>query len=84
MKPDVRILVLQRGWVAVGNYSLAGDEVTLNNAKIVRRWGTTKGLGEIASKGPTKQTVLDVVGHVQVHRLGVVLAITCEPTAWKL
>ncbi len=84
MQPDVRILVLQRGWVAVGNYSADGDDVTLQNAKIVRRWGTTKGLGEIAAKGPTRETVLDDVGQVQVHRLGVVLAITCEPTAWKL
>lgn len=84
MKPDVRILVLQRGWVAVGNYTAAGDDVQLSNAKIVRRWGTKKGLGEIAAKGPTKETILDDVGQVQVHRLGVVLAITCEPSAWKL
>ncbi len=84
MQPDVRILVLQRGWVAVGNYSAAGDDVKLTNAKIVRRWGTTQGLGEIAANGPRRETVLDEVGEVQVHRLGIVLAITCEPTAWKL
>lgn len=84
MQPDVRILVLQRGWVAVGNYTAVGDDVQLSNAKIVRRWGTKKGLGEIAAKGPTKDTILDEVGQVQVHRLGVVLAITCEPSAWKL
>ena len=84
MQPDIRILVLQRGWVAVGHYSADGDEVTLRNAKIVRRWGTTHGLGEIAAKGPTRKTVLDDVGQVQVHRLGIVLSIACEPSAWPL
>lgn len=27
----------------------------------VRNWGTTKGLGEIAAHGPTKDTILDAI-----------------------
>lgn len=38
---------------------------TLDNAAVVRRWGTTRGLGQLGLEGPTKETVLDPVpdGH---------------------
>ena len=55
---DIRILVLHRGWVVVGYYSATDSEVTLRQAAVVRRWGTTKGLGEIAAGGPTAATIL--------------------------
>jgi hypothetical protein len=77
-----KILILQRGWVAVGDYSESGDEVMLQEASIVRRWGTTTGLGELASKGPRPKTILDQAGTVRVHKLGVVLAIDCNEKAW--
>ena len=81
-KRDLRIVVLQRGWVAVGDYSLKGDEVIIADASIVRRWGTTKGLGELAAKGPQPNTVLDPSGTLRVHPAGVVLTFDCEVSAW--
>lgn len=41
----VRIVIAQRGWVFVGRYSTDGDQVYLDNARVIRRWGTTAGLG---------------------------------------
>ena len=77
---DVRILVLQRGWIVVGGYSEIGDECILRDASVIRRWGTTRGLGELVN-GPLKDTVLDPVGIVRAHRLAVVMQIECP--AWK-
>lgn len=73
---NVRILVLQRGWVVVGSYSEQGDECVLTDASVIRRWGTTRGLGELRD-GPLKDTVLDPCGTVRVHRLAVVMQIEC-------
>lgn len=79
-----KILVLHRGWVAVGDYvtSSDGSTVTLENASIVRRWGTTKGLGEIALNGPTPNTMLDSCGTLVVPSLGVILALDCKEEKW--
>lgn len=62
---EVRIIVAVRGWVFVGNCTDNEDgSVTIKNAKNIRRWGTTKGLGELAN-GPTKDTVADDYGTVR-------------------
>jgi hypothetical protein len=78
---EVRIVVLQRGWVMVGRYSEDGTRCHLSGAKSIRRWGTTRGLGEIAP-GPTKQTTLDEAGEVDFHALSVVLTIRCDAAGW--
>ena len=80
-KFDVRIVIAQRGWVFVGYYK-QGAEVVLSKAQCIRRWGTTRGLGEIAAAGPTKDTVLDPHGTVRLHPLAVVATIECEATKW--
>lgn len=80
--PDKRIVILQRGWVAVGDYAKTGSEVTLSNASVIRRWGTTKGLGEIAANGPTENTVLDPTPTVRVHELAIVATIDCTAEKW--
>lgn len=77
-----QIVIAQRGWVFVGDVERSGDDVTINNARCIRRWGTTKGLGELASNGPQKSTVLDDMGTVRLHALAVVAAIDCEAGKW--
>lgn len=77
-----QIIIAQRGWVFVGNVTRNGDEVVITDAKCIRRWGTTKGLGELAAKGPTSSTVLDPMGTVRLHSLGVVASVDCEATKW--
>ena len=72
-----KIVVLQRGWVVTGLVQEDGDKIVIHDAAVVRRWGTTKGLGELAAKGPLPQTVLDPAGRVEAHKLAVVLTIDC-------
>lgn len=80
---DIKIVVLQRGWVMIGRYSKEGDIVTLENALVIRQWGTTKGLGELAFGGKKTDTKLDKAGHVEFHILTVVATINCDDTKWN-
>lgn len=81
---EVRICILQRGWVMVGYYHRDGDNCSLTKASVIRNWGTTKGLGEIAADGPKKDTKLDPTnGLVEFHRLTEVATILCKEDAWK-
>jgi len=76
IKPTKRqIVVLNRGWVVVGDYSEKGDECTLANASVIRVWGTTKGLGELAESGPTSSTKLDACPNVHFHKMTTVARI---------
>ena len=81
-KTDVRIVILQRGWVFVGRFKKVGDQCSLENARNVRKWGTTKGLGEIAENGPTKETVLDSCPTVRFHEQTVIASIDCAEEKW--
>ena len=78
---EVRIVIGQRGWVWVGRYTTDGEEVILHNAKNIRRWGTTQGLGELRS-GPLPETVLDPVGTIRLHQLAIVATYDCDSEAW--
>ena len=78
-----KIVVLQRGWVVVGLVQETGDKIVIHDAAVVRRWGTSKGLGELAAKGPLPETVLDPAGRVEAHKLAVVLTIDCVEEAWS-
>lgn len=84
MEKDIRIIIAQRGWVFVGWYAKRGDSVVLTRAKNVRRWGTTKGLGELAAGGPLETTKMDDAGEVELHQLAVVATLKCNPEKWDL
>lgn len=80
---DVKIVVLQRGWVMVGRFERSGNDCKLFDASVIRVWGTTKGLGEIAADGPTKDTKLDKCnGLVEFDYLTVVATIECNKSKW--
>jgi hypothetical protein len=70
-----RIVIGQRGWAFIGTWTENDDEITLSNASVIRRWGTTNGLGQLAVDGPTANTKLDPAGTVRMHRLAVVAAL---------
>lgn len=80
---DIRIVILQRGWVFVGEYSKDGEDCKLENACCIRKWGTTKGLGELAVEGPRPETKLDPAPTVEFHQLTVVATIKCQESAWS-
>lgn len=51
-----RIYVLQARWVLIGEATDHSTYVELHNAAVIRVWGTTAGLGQIALSGPTANT----------------------------
>jgi hypothetical protein len=52
---DIKIVILQRGWIYIGRFSRNGNDCQLNNAYCIRTWGTTKGLQELVN-GATSNT----------------------------
>ena len=81
---DIKIVILQRGWIMVGRFEKTGNDCKLHNASVIRNWGTSKGLGEIASGGPTSSTKLDkCYGLVEFDYLTVCALIACEESKWK-
>lgn len=80
---DLKIVVLQRGWNLIGRFSQDGTKCFLKNAQVIRRWGTTKGLGELALEGKKKDTILDPTnGVVEFDILTMVLSISAKESVW--
>ena len=75
------IVVLDRGFVYVGKVTVDGDWCFIENAKNIRVWGTTKGLGELVN-GPTPSTRLDDVGKVRAPLRAVISIIDAKEGAW--
>lgn len=80
----IEILVLHRGWVVVGRTESDGFVRRVVNGAVIRRWGTTKGLGELAESGPLRETVLDPIRNLRVHEIGIVLSLECDAAKWRL
>lgn len=81
---DIKIVILQRGWILVGRFSRKGSDCKMTDASVIRNWGTTKGLGEIAQSGPTASTKLDkCFGLVEFDYLTMVASISCEEKVWE-
>lgn len=79
----VKILICQRGFVFVGRVSRDGSYLVAEDALNIRRWGTTRGLGELASNGPVVGTTqLDAAGTLRVHELSVVALLDCDDARW--
>lgn len=81
---DIKIVVLQRGWIYIGKFEKTGNLCKLHNASCIRTWGTTKGLQELVN-GATSKTVLDPCeGVVEFDWLTVVHTITVNSSKWKI
>lgn len=81
---SIKIVILQRGWVMVGKFERTGNDCELKEASVIRRWGTTRGLGQITKDGPTSSTQLDPCnGPVRFDYLTVVAMLDCNDEVWK-
>lgn len=83
MKDGIKIVILQRGWVVIGRYHEDGDYGVLVDAYVIRRWGTSEGLGELALQGKQKETKLDKTGVIRFHKLTTVALIDCNEDMWN-
>lgn len=83
LSEDIRIVILQRGWVMVGFYERDGDNCKLHKACVIRKWGTSQGLGELFD-GPTTETILDKCnGEVEFHRITEIATIKVNFSKWS-
>ena len=79
----MRLVILPRGWVMVGQAKIENNTLYLSNASVVRIWGTSCGLPELANKGPLKNTVLDGKCSMEFPMSSVIATIECNADAWK-
>ena len=80
------ILCFSRGWVLVGDVEHHSPrEWEIHSPAVVRLWGTTAGLGQLAFEGPTAETRLDhEPGPQRFDPLLLVRPpIPCVEAAWK-
>lgn len=80
-----KIVVLQRGWIVIGDVSENQETglTEIRNACTIRRWGTTKGIGQLVD-GPTTNTILDKIpGLVEVHPLTIIQRISVNASKWN-
>jgi len=73
----LHIVVVDNGFVYVGDCFWDGDFLRIEQAENIRRWGTTKGLGELIN-GPLKDTQHDPAGTVLVPKYRVTLFLHCH------
>jgi hypothetical protein len=78
----LQIAVLDRGFVYVGRCAVADGFLTITDARCIRRWGTTNGLGQLAASGPTAKTILDTAATIHAPLTAVVHLIDCAEGAW--
>ena len=76
------IVIVDAGWVFLADRITQQEVygmgvVRMEGASVIRAWGTTAGLGEIALNGPTKDTVLDFAGQVDIPHGKVLGMIEC-------
>ena len=77
------IVVADRGFVYVGEIDHDAEFTVIRNARNIRRWGTTNGLGELALEGPKNDTVLDATGTVRIPANALIVIIDTEAALWK-
>ncbi len=83
MPAGYAIVVLDRGFVYVGQVAHDGEWCVISDARNVRYWGTERGLGQLALEGPTEKTRMDAVGTVRAPARAVISIIDTEAALWK-
>ena len=71
------IVVLDRGFVYVGDVSINGNYVNIKDAQCIRFWGTTNGLSQLIN-GPLPTTKLDSKCDIVTTLKSVIHFIKCQ------
>ena len=84
MKAPVRIVVVPNGWVFIGTLDTTAPPHVLRllNASCIRKWGTTRGLGQLALSGPTTETQLDPCGTMETLLAPTLFQLLVDETKW--
>jgi len=77
------IVIADRGHVWVGDCETDAEWCHVRNARVVRRWGTTTGLNQLAIEGPLPETILGTPASLSVNRRAVLALIPVkDATQW--
>lgn len=86
MNDQLYIFVMERGFVLVGTCTQSKEDYlfwTLTQCGSVRRWGTTKGLGQLANEGPKSETIIDAEPDgTEISKKATYRRIPCNMKAW--
>ena len=77
-----QIVVLDRGFVYVGDCLVEGDTLVIREARNLRRWRTSRGLGQLALEGPRPDTVTDPCGTVRAPLRALIHTLDTERSLW--
>lgn len=77
----IQIVVLDRSFVFVGRTTLSDTQIFIDEARCIRKWGTTNGLAELKD-GPLSGTVLDEQCTVRAERRALLFTIDCNQQKW--
>lgn len=86
MRTELKILVMDRGYILVALIREHPTDYTqwlAEKKAIIRVWGTTEGLGELARKGPLKDTKLDEEPEGEISKMHTLRTMLCDSKAWK-
>ena len=78
---NIRIVVLDRGFVYVGHVTEYDDHIEVKNARSIIRWGTSKHLAELVN-GPLSETKLGDCCDFIAYRGSVVHMISVNQDKW--
>ena len=80
---EIKIIVLERGFVYVGHYAEDGDKATITDARSLILWGTSEHLGELVG-GPKEKTKLGAVCTVTARLSQIIHTIEVSQDGWSI
>lgn len=80
---SIKIVVVDRGWVFIGNVFKGSDSTLIKNAHVIRRWGTCEGLGELCIKGKLQNTILEKCLDVEIPLKSIIAFFDCDQEKWN-
>lgn len=78
------VVVVDNGFVFWGDLRVVEDMCEISNGYNLRRFGTTRGLGQLAIEGPTIETQADKITVIHVLKTRVVFVMECNDAMLKL
>lgn len=81
---DIKIVVADRGWVFIGRVWKGSESLKIQNAFVIRRWGTSEGLGELCIKGKLPDTILDKCLDVEIPNESIKAIFSCDQEKWDI
>jgi hypothetical protein len=80
---NIKIVVVDRGWVFIGNVFKSAESTSIKNCHVIRRWGTSEGLGELCIKGKLDKTILDKCLDVEIPLKSIIAYLDCDQEKWN-